>query len=191
MIKVEESVLVFQFWKNTPAKMKRIVTIIVFFFISIIVTIAGTLTPLSAEEAAKRSEDLKQIRDLASDAGVTFIFGNNFMLCLSFFIPILGIIFGCYVLYNTGLMIAAESMGLGMSPLLSFLLLLIFPFAWLEFLAYSAAFAQSVWLTWRIIRHKARMELVNTCIMITICAVILLAAAFVEMFFIELLSPEI
>lgn len=171
--------------------MKRILTIIVFFFISMIVTIAGTLAPLSAEEVAKKREDLKQIRDLASDAGATFIFGNNFMLCLSFFIPILGIVFGCYVLYNTGLMIAAESMGLGVHPLLSFLLLFIFPFAWLEFLAYSAAFAQSVWLTWRIIKHKGRKELVNTCIVIAICAVILLVAAFIEVFFIQLLSPEI
>ncbi|MEM3704227.1 MAG: stage II sporulation protein M [Candidatus Bathyarchaeia archaeon] len=183
--------MVFQFWKSTSTRMKRILTIIVFFFISLILAIAGALTPISAEEANKRNEDLKQIRDLVSDAGATFIFGNNFMLCLSFFIPILGLCLGCYVLYNTGLVIAAESIGLGVSPLLNFLLLLVFPFAWLEFLAYSAALAQSVWLTWCIIKRKGRKELVNTCIMIAICAVILLAAAFIEMFFIQLLSPEI
>lgn len=181
----------FNFWKKASTRIRRILTIIFFFIISIIVTVAGTLTPLGAEEAARKREDLKQIQDLASNAGATFIFGNNFTLCLSFFIPILGIIFGCYVLYNTGLMIAAESIALGISPLLSFLLLFIFPFAWLEFLAYSAALAQSIWLTWRVIKRKGKDELVNTCIVISICAVMLLVAAFIEMFFIELLNPEI
>lgn len=181
----------FNFWKKASTRMRRILTIFFFFIISIFVTVAGTLTPLGAEEAAKKREDLERIRDLASNAGATFIFGNNFMLCLSFFIPIFGIFFGCYVLYNTGLMIAAESIGLGMPPLLSFLLLFIFPFAWLEFLAYSAALSQSVWLTWRVIRRKGKDELVNTCIVITICAIMLLAAAFIEMFFIKLLSPEV
>jgi uncharacterized membrane protein SpoIIM required for sporulation len=65
--------------------------------------------------------------------------------------------------------------------LLVFAFLFAFPFTWLEFLAYSIAFAQSVWLTWSIIQHKGKKELVNTCVLISICAVMLVIAAIVEM----------
>jgi hypothetical protein len=70
-----------------------------------------------------------------------------------------GPFFGCYVLYSTGVVIAAESISAGIHPMFSCLLLFIFPFTWLEFLAYSTAFAQSVWLTWRIIQHKGEESL--------------------------------
>jgi len=65
-------------------------------------------------------------------------------------------------------------------PLMIFLFLFVFPFTWLEFLAYSIAFAQSAWLTWRIIQRRGKRELVNTCIFISICAVMLLIAAIIE-----------
>lgn len=187
--------MVFQLWKSSSPRMKRILAIGAFFILSFIVTVAGVLTPLTSEEAAEISKELEDMRESVSNAGAfrgtALIFGNNFMLCLLFFIPVVGPFFGCYVLYSTGVVIAADSISAGVQPILSFLLLFIFPFTWLEFLAYSAAFSQSVWLTWRIIQRKWRRELVNTGTMISICAVMLLVAAVIEILVIQALSSLI
>ena len=170
--------MAYNFWRNAPTKIKRILTIAAFFLLSIIITVAGVLTPLSNEEA---SEIKKELEGIQENVNVQLIFGNNFMICLAMFVPIAGPIFGSYVLHNTGIVIAAASVSEGLPSLLVFTFLFAFPFTWLEFLVYSIAFAQSVWLTWRIIQHKGRKELVNTCVLISICAVMLLVAAIVEM----------
>ncbi|MEM2688263.1 MAG: stage II sporulation protein M [Candidatus Bathyarchaeia archaeon] len=173
--------------------MKRILTILVFFLISIAVTVAGVSTPLTVEEASEMEKELGEMRDYISTAGLfrgtTLIFGNNFVLCLAFFVPFFGPIFGFFVLYSTGVVIAAQSICSGVNPHFAFLMLFLFPFTWLEFLAYSAAFAESVWLSWRIIKGGWRREIVNMCIMISICAVTLLLAAFIEMALIKAFTP--
>lgn len=170
--------MAFNFWRNAPTKIKRILTIAAFFVLSIIITVAGVLTPLSHEEASEIEKELEEIQE---NINTQLIFGNNFMICLAMFVPVAGPIFGSYVLYNTGVVIAAASVVEGWPSLLVFLFLFAFPFTWLEFLAYSAAFAESIWLTWRIIQRKGKKELVNTCMLISICAVMLLTAAIVEM----------
>ena len=155
-------------------------------------TVTGTLAPLSEEEAAEINQELNKTRELIMSAdflrGTTMIFGNNFVLCLIFFIPIFGLVFGFYVLYSTGVVIAAESVSIGVHPLVGLFSLFIFPFTWLEFLAYSAAFSQSIWLTYRTIKHAWKKELINTCIIVSICAVTLLAAAAIEMAIIKALA---
>ena len=166
------------FWNNFSSKIKRILTIIIFLFMSFIITIAGAFTPLSSSDA----RDIKQEFDkISANASVELIFGNNFMICLIMFVPIVGPIFGGYALYNTGVVIAAKSIVAGLPPFTAFLSLFIFPFAWLEFIAYSTALAESFWLIWRIFHRKIKKELVNACILISICAVMLLAAAIMEM----------
>ncbi len=187
--------MVLNIWRNASPRRKRILTILAFFILSFIVTIAGVLTPLSAEEAEEINKEMKQTQEYVSNAGTlrgtSFIFGNNFMLCLLFFIPVAGPLFGCYVLYSTGVVIAAQSMSASVHPALTLLLLFVFPFTWLEFSAYSTAFAQSFWLTWRIIQRKAKRELLNTGIMISICAVTLLAAAVIEILAIQALGSAV
>ena len=173
------------FWKNATTKIKRILTIAAFFLLSLIITIAGVLTPLSTSEANDIKQELEQIRENIS---LQLIFGNNFMICLALFVPVAGPVFGYYVLYSTGVVIAAESLSEGLPPLIIFLFLFAFPFTWLEFLVYSMAVAQSVWLSWRIIQHRGKRELVNTCIFISICAVMLLIAAIIEIAIIAMLT---
>jgi len=177
--------LALDFWKSATTRIKKILTIAAFFLLSLIITIAGVLTPLSPSEASDIKQELEQMRENIS---VQLIFGNNFMICLAMFIPVAGPVFGCYVLYSTGVVIAAESLSEGLPPLIVFLFLFAFPFTWLEFLAYSIAFAQSVWLTRRIIQHRGKRELVNACILISICAVMLLIAAIIETALIAMLT---
>lgn len=180
-----------RFWESSTPKMKRILTVTAFFSLAVVITVAGVLTPLNTEEADALGKELNQtrgtVKSLESVQQVSFIFGNNFMMCLAGFVPIAGPAFECYVLYNTGVVIAADSYNRA-SPLLMFFLLFIFPFTWLEFLAYSVAMAESFWLTWRLIQRRGRGEIRNTCIFITLCAVVLLVAAVIEVGFISLLG---
>jgi hypothetical protein len=169
--------MAFSFWKDLPSKIKRVLTIVTWLVISVVITIAGVLTPLSMNEAQDIQDELEQIR---ANVSVQYIFGNNFMLCLIMFIPVIGPIFGGYVLYNTGVVIAAQSITAGLPPLLVFFSLFIFPFAWLEFLAYSTALAESAWLIRRMIQYKVKKELINACILIAITAIALLVAAIIE-----------
>jgi uncharacterized membrane protein SpoIIM required for sporulation len=174
-------------WRNSTSRFKRFMTIGAFFILALIITIAGTLTPLTSEEASSMTQELDAMREVVS---VQMIFGNNMMISMLMFVPIVGPLFGSYVLYNTGLYIGAETAAreVSISPALVFLTYFIFPFAWLEFIAYSMASAASVWLTWRIIQRKAKHEIVRTCIFIAICAVLLLIGAAVEVVLIGL-SP--
>ena len=178
--------MAYSFWRNAPTKIKRILTIAAFFVLSILVIVAGILTPLSDEDVnvlGRQLDDTGQtIDNLPEMQQVSFIFGNNFMICLAGFVPIIGSPFECYVLYSTGVVISAYSVykNLQMSPLLLFFLLFLFPFTWLEFLAYSIAMAESFWLAWRIIQRKGKREIRNACILISICAVMLLVAAIIE-----------
>lgn len=184
--------MVFGFWKNTPTRLKRILTIVIFFLLAVIVTAVGTLTPLTPEEANALNSEFNQttnfLDNMSSIRQVSLIFGNNFMICLLAFIPIVGAIFEFFVLYSTGVMIAAISYE-RINPLLALSTLFIFPFAWLEFLAYSIGIAESFWLTWRIIQHKSRREILNVCKLISITAIILLAAAILEIIIRTWLQP--
>ncbi|MEM3536430.1 MAG: stage II sporulation protein M [Candidatus Bathyarchaeia archaeon] len=177
----------FDFWKPYPSIIKRILTFAVVFLLSAIITAAGALTPLSQEEADSLNEELEQLRENIS---VQYIFGNNFMICLLMFVPVVGPLFGFYALYTTGVFIAAQSIAYNVHPLLTFLSMFILPVIWLEFAAYSIAMGESIWLIWRIIHGKGKSELLRACIFISICAVLLLVAAIVEVVMIALIPQE-
>jgi uncharacterized membrane protein SpoIIM required for sporulation len=174
---------VIDFWKNASTRTKRMITIAVFFVLAILITAIGTLTPLTSEEAAAINRDFNKTAGVLDNMPplnqVSFILGNNFMLCLLAFIPLAGAFFEFYVMYSTGVTIVAITYG-EMNPLLAFSSLFIFPFAWLEFLAYSIAISESFWLFWRIIHRKGKMEIRNACILISVSAVVLFVAAIIE-----------
>lgn len=162
------------------------------FFLAIIITMAGASVHLSQQEIDDLNKQIDQTRESVENAGglqgASIIFGNNLMICLIMFVPIFGPIFGSIVLYNTGTVIAAESSVSNVNPFLVFLLLFIFPFTWLEFGAYAIAMAESFWLIWRLIQGKWKKELVNTCILIAVCTVMLFLAAVIEVVLISALS---
>ena len=165
------------YWHKLSTRRKRVFAILSFFLLSVIITIAGVLTPLTASEVTTREEDLKQLRENVS---LQYIFGNNLVICLVMFVPVIGPILGLSILYNTGVYVAADSNANNVSPLLAFAFLFIFPFTWLEFLAYSIAFAESVWLTWRVVQRKGKSELMAASKFVLIVNVALLLAAIIE-----------
>jgi uncharacterized membrane protein SpoIIM required for sporulation len=153
-------------------------------------TIAGTLTPLSAQQTKSYNQDLDQLRTSSENTtlwrGALYLFENNFFLVdLVMFIPIVGPIWGSLAMYNTGLAVSAESTNTTLDPghwsaTLLILAEFISPHAWLEFIAYATAFAASIWLLLSIIRGGAKREIKRTGMFILICAGLLLLAAFIE-----------
>jgi uncharacterized membrane protein SpoIIM required for sporulation len=171
-------------WRSLQPKIKRILTIIIFLLLSLTVTVAGVLTPLSTEEQETLNRELDQIQEGIKEMDLLHstmaIFTNNFLICLIMFVPIVGQFFGLYVLYNTGLVIAAVSLHRGYHPLPAFLSVFILPFGWMEFVSYSIALSESSWLLWSIVHRRGRKELMYLAIMIGVCGLILLGAAFIE-----------
>lgn len=129
--------LAFNYWRNRSPRSKRILSILAFFLLTVIVTLVGVITPLSAQEVETKNNDLTQIQTevqtMGFGQGVISIFSNNIVIGLLCFVPIAGPVLGSYISYNTGTYVAAQSITEGWPPALVFLLMFIYPHVWLEF----------------------------------------------------------
>ncbi len=170
------------FWRNASPRRKRIYSAIAVFIVAVIITVIGTLVPVSADQAKQINDSLNQTVTSVSESGslAQYIFGNNFFICLIMFVPVLGPVFGLFVLFNTGTAVSAIATAQGVPSIFAFIALVITPVFWLEFAAYSTAMAASVWLFRRILQGRFLHELRSTCIFISICAVLLFVGAIVE-----------
>jgi len=154
----------------------------------------GALSKVNYSEAQVIIEDFEKMEDALQTAGIQLIFGNNMMYCLVMFIPFAGPIGGLYVLYSTGKVLAAWSSTLGTDPMLLFLSLMIYPHAWMEYVSYSLAVSESMWLSFCMLKYRfrgLRAEIINTAKYISICAVLLLIGAFIEVALITLATSSI
>lgn len=170
-------------WTNTSPRRKRILSTIVLLIIAIAVTGVGSLAPMNTQDAKQISDELNQTVTTLGNEGalVPYIFGNNLLICLLMFIPIIGPILGLYIMFNTGNVIGAIATAGGYSPALALIALFITPIAWIEFAAYSTAMTESIWLFRRLLQGRGLHELrKNTTLFIAICTVLLAVGAIVE-----------
>jgi hypothetical protein len=159
----------------------------VFFAVTVIATCVGALQTLSVQDANQLNNELAQLRN---NVTIEYIFGNNLFICLMMFVPVWGWIQGLWAMYNTGLVLAAESMvgsAQGIPPLVLYFAYWFFPFFWLEFISFSIALSESFWLLVRAIQSLAgegvslKRELRNASTLITIVTLTLLVSAIIEM----------
>jgi hypothetical protein len=179
-----------EFWKNASPRGRRIIIIGIFFLFAILVTVVGVLAPLSSQQIADENNELNKTQQeiLSMDFAhrTAAIFLNNFEICLLMFVPIVGIVIGSIVLFNTGSVLAAQtitnnaSQGLNLPPILVLALLFVFPFTWLEFISYSTALSESLWLIRRGLQGEWKREIKNLGKLVLITAVLLVAGALVE-----------
>lgn len=174
--------MILDMWKNAFLKRKRIYSVIAVFVFAVIITLAGSFMPVDAEQAKQISEKLNQTLTTATESEMLmqYIFGNNFFICLIMFIPVVGPLFGFFVLFSTGAAASAVAAAQGFPSIIALIALIITPVFWLEYAAYSTAMAMSVWLFRRMLQGRGRQEFRNTCLFITLCAVLLLISAVVE-----------
>jgi hypothetical protein len=175
------------FWKGASPKMKRLYSIIAIFALATLVTVLGTFVQLSASDAQTINDQINQtvISGQASGTLAQDIFVNNFSICLLMFVPIVGTGVGFFILFNTGVALGAEASIAGYSPLLGLAALMLTPIFWLEFISYSVALTESIWLFRRLWQLRWR-ELKWTGVFIGICALLLIVGAVVETWLINM-----
>lgn len=174
-------------WTKASVLRKRFYSILAVLVVALIVTGAGILVPVDQQTANQINNDINQTRNTLGESGnlTQYIFGNNFLICLLMFVPVIGPLLGLFILFSTGVAISAIATAEGFPPALVFISLFLTPHFWLEFAAYSIAMAASVWLFWRLLTRRGLRELRVTCIFITISALLLVAGAFVEVWLIS------
>ena len=185
-----------QFWLNASPKRKRIYSTVFILFIALLATVAGMFVQLPPEEAQAIYTQLNQTQfspHLAPD-----IFVNNFSLCLLMFIPLAGLGIGLFILFSTGMAFravfdyqaannitsTATSANLTASTAIGLLLLIGAVFV-LEYVSYTVAMTESVWL-FRRIWQKRWSEVKITLALIGLVALLLAIGAIVETFAIQL-----
>jgi Stage II sporulation protein M len=181
------------FWKNASPKRKRFYSLTFIFVLSIAATLVGMLVPLSQNEAQLISDQVNQTvtENTANGTLIQTILLNNFSLCLLMFIPLAGLAIGLFILFSTGMAIraifdiqsatavsGAASADIQASTAILALVLVGLTFL-LEYVSYSLAMTESVWLFRRIMQKRWR-ELKNTAICIGIVALLLVLGAIVE-----------
>ena len=165
----------------------RVLVMLMAFVLCLAITAVGAVSKVESSEAHEIIGEFDKMEELLNDVGLQFIFGNNLMYCMIMFIPALGPYYGLMVLYSTGKVLAALGVTSGVNPLGLFFSLFIYPHAWLEYISYSLAISESFWLIYAIIKDRGRglrSELSTAAKVMAICAVLLLLAAFAEMFLI-------
>ena len=170
-------------WTRASPRRKRILSTIVILLVAIAITGVGSLTPMNAQDAKQINDDLNQtVTTLGNEGALTqYIFGNNLLICLLMFVPIIGPLLGLYIMYNTGTVVGAIATAGGYSPALVLIALFITPVAWIEFVAYSTAMTESILLFRRALQGRGFRELrKNTTMFIAICSVLLAVGAIVE-----------
>ncbi len=169
-------------WMGASSRRKRIYTILAVFIVALIATVIGSFVPVSAADAQQINNDLNSTVTTMKDQGtlVPYIFGNNFLITLIMFVPVIGPVLGLFIMFNTGTVVGAIAVSGGYSPILALIALVITPVFWLEFAAYSTAMAESVWLFRRLLQGRGSRELRTMCIFVTIAAVILAVSAVIE-----------
>lgn len=176
-----------QFWLNASPKNRRIYSTAFILIVAILVTLSGLLVQVSPEEQKALYDQENQT--ITSSNLATHIFVNNFELCLLMFIPLAGLAIGMFILFDTGLAIraildyeAANGITSTTSSVTAstaiVLLLLIGAVFVLEYVSYTVAMTESVWLFRRILQKrwgeiKIALALIGlTALLLTIGAIV-------------------
>jgi hypothetical protein len=184
-----------QFWKEASPRRKRVYSILIVFILAVLATIIGMLVPVSPQTAQIISDQLNQTLTEGQARGTLNldIFLNNFPLCLLMFVPLAGFAIGMFILFSTGQAfraifdIQAASGATTATPDISaataiLTLILIGAVFLLEYVSYSIAMAESIWLFRRLTQNKWRSELKWLAIFIGIVALLLIIGAIEETF---------
>jgi hypothetical protein len=182
------------FWKEASFRRKRNYSTLFIFIIAVLATLIGLLVPPSPQEAQLIYNQLNTTlaQGSAHNTLVPDIFLNNFPICLMMFIPLAGLGIGMFILFSTGQAFraifdiqaasgAATSTATNVSPATAFWALILVAAVFLfEYVSYSIAMTESVWLFRRILQNRWKSELKPLLILIGIVALLLIVGAIVE-----------
>jgi hypothetical protein len=164
----------------TGSLKSRALIFLAVYILCISITLIGASARIERREADEIMKEMNKLENTIKSAGVQIIFGNNFIHALIMFIPAVGPCWGAYILYNTGRVFAAYSLIYNVDPTVLFLTIFIYPFAWMEYLAYTLAMSESLWVVYAALKRNFKNEIIIASVIIAICSVILLLAALIE-----------
>jgi len=179
-------------WPIERKTSRRIRTIIAAILASLVATSFGAILPINSSEAQGIRNEFGEMEDILENASpffeIAMIYGNNLMHSLAMFTPFVGPIYGSYVFFSTGRIVAAMASIQGTNTLTLLMLTFVFPHAWIEYLSYGVALSESFWLSLEIFRRRFRDELSNLFKAVFVCALLLLSAALIETSLISFLA---
>jgi len=179
-----------EFWISASSKQKRIYSTLFVLGLAVIATLAGTLVQLNPEQAQDIYNQLNQTT--RSPTLLTDIFVNNFPLCLLMFIPLAGLGIGLFILFSTGIAFRAAfdvqaASGFegsasisSIDPATAILVVVLAGVVFVvEYVSYSIAMTESVWMFRRLLQRRWK-ELKVLTKLIGVVAVLLAIGAVVE-----------
>jgi hypothetical protein len=184
------------FWTSASLRRKRFYSIVAMLIIAVSATVIGFFVPMSTQDAQDTYSKLNQTLTQGTSKGTLpqDIFLNNFPLCLVMFVPVVGFGFGTYLMFRTGQAFsavfeieaakgAATATSASISPTTAiFALVLVGVVFLLEYVSYSIAMTESVWLFGRILQNKLMREFKPLLILIGLIVLLLIVGALVEAF---------
>ncbi|MCS7132338.1 MAG: stage II sporulation protein M [Nitrososphaeria archaeon] len=139
----------------------------------------GSFFPMGREEA---EELTKRLEEIIGENVEVQIFLNNFMIAVLGCIPFIGPCIMGYTIFNTGRYLGWISAQTGVPVIVSIFFTIIMVYGLLEFMGYGLATAESLTISYQILRarHLLKREVKFLLIALGLSAALLLAAAFVE-----------
>lgn len=157
-------------------RLTLLITSIVVFVIGFFI---GSQTQLSYSEAESIIEGFKEL--IGVNPTAVDIALNNISLCTIFFTPGIGMLFMIFVSYNTGVVLSAAALlSPSTTPLDIFLTTFLFPWTWMELLAYGLASAQGIMLLLGAFTGRFRQEGKTTLMIAFVCLILLGLGSLIE-----------
>jgi hypothetical protein len=171
-------------------KRERLLWFFIVFEFLVIVTMIGAGQPVPAPSASTMVNGLNASIPYSSgtEAIAISIFKNNYMLALLMAIPLAGPVMATYVSFNTGYMMSAQAVvysqqyQIAFTGINRFIGIMVTPVFWMEFVCYSAAVLESIYLLQSLFTRNFGRELIRAIIVIIGITVILFISAQVEAF---------
>ncbi|MEM3197141.1 MAG: hypothetical protein QXH39_06055 [Conexivisphaerales archaeon] len=172
-------------------KRDRLLWFFIIFEFLVIVTMIGAGQPVQASSASSLVNGLNASIPYSSgtEAIALSIFKNNYTLALFMAIPIAGPVLATYTSFNTGYVMSAQAIvysqqnQIAYSGIDRFLGIMVTPVFWLEFICYSAAVLESIYLVQSLFTGNFRKEFTRAIVVIIGITVVLFLSAQIEAFF--------
>jgi len=164
-------------WRWYPVPAVYLSIIITFYF--------GATTIMSSSDASALTQLGEEFIKEMMARGAIGIFINNYIYSLIMITPFIGVPFGMYTIYNTGLLSAAQiqtSMNIVDPSARAMLIILtvVNPIGIMEFISYALSITQGLLLIYAIYKKHVMDEARNAAITAVIVLAILISVAYLE-----------
>ncbi|MGC8661556.1 MAG: hypothetical protein ACP5TZ_03525 [Nitrososphaeria archaeon] len=171
-------------------KKERLMWFFIIFEFLVIITMIGAGQPVPASSASSMVNGLNASIPYSSgtEAIAISIFRNNYTLALFMAIPFAGPVLAAYTSFNTGYIMSAQALvysqqyQIAYTGIDRFLGIMVTPVFWLEFVCYSAAVLESIYLMQSLFTGNFRKEFIRAIVVIISIALVLFLSAQIEAF---------